>query len=209
MFTLPPVSPLTSMVEPALTQSVPVIVMVPPFASLPFARMEPSATVTSAPSTVISPPCSPGSSPDALRVPATRTVPWSPPSRKMRPFFSVTVLASITPLMLITFFIMPLAFFADRMTWPPSAWMEPEFEIRSLIRLPSLSRTCPSTGSLTVNLIRLSPTKSTVAASPETRPTVPRFAITTPLFSTDGAISAAKSDARILPSFRIDASGLV
>ena len=105
--------------------------------------------------------------------------------------------------------MMLLAFLADRMTWPPLAWMEPEFETRSLIRLPSLSRTCPSTASLTVNLIRLSPTKSTVAALPETRPTVPRFAITTPLLSTDGAINAAKSDARILPSFKIDASGLL
>ena len=120
-FTLPPVSPLTSMCPPALTQSVPVMVMVPPFASVPFAWMEPSATITLAPSTVISPPARPGSSPDAFRVPATLTVPWSPPPRKMNPSFSVTVFASTTPSMLMVFFMMLLAFLAVMMTWPPSA----------------------------------------------------------------------------------------
>jgi hypothetical protein len=48
-----------------------------------------------------------------------------------------------------------------------------------------------------------------VVASPDAMPTVPRFATTTPLLLTDGAINAAKSEARIFPSFKIDASGLL
>ena len=117
------------------------------------------ATVISLPNTLIAPPVSPACKPVATKDPLTVTEPVDPPSKTISPFTSLTLVASTTPLTLITLCITSVAVRAVIMTLPPCAVMRPEF---SMLALPSVGNV--ATGVLIAKLSNLSPTKSSVIA---------------------------------------------
>ena len=117
------------------------------------------ATLISLPNTLIAPPVSPACKPWANSDPLTVTEPVDPPSKTISPLTSFALVASTTPLTLITLCMTSVAVRAVIMTLPPCAVIRPEF---SILAFPSVGNV--ATGVLIAKLSNLSPTKSSVMA---------------------------------------------
>ena len=133
----------------------PPINAVPPPASPDTSIRAPGAKVTLSPSTATWPPVSPAPLPEASSVPDT-LVPPPEPDSTIWPLTAATLVASMMPLVLMTFSMTPLAAAAVSSTVPPSAASVPLFSMSA--RAPGA--TC-STGAVIANFNSPSPAKST------------------------------------------------
>ncbi len=142
--------------------------------------------------------------PGAARVPDTVTEPL-PPDRVMRPLWSWTLVAWITPPALMAFWRMVLAVAAVRRT--VGAWSWPCWLIRLLKGWPwALVRWLARVG-VTATDTRPSPVKSRVISRPLARIMVPSLAVINPWLTMPGARRAAGPVVVMRPWLRMVAGG--
>ncbi|EFV85397.1 hypothetical protein HMPREF0005_04489 [Achromobacter xylosoxidans C54] len=182
----------------------------PPPAAPDTSMAAPRATLTCSPVTTTLPPRSPALAPVASTVPATLTVPASPPDSTILPFCVPTALALTMPSVLTTLSITPLTARAVIRTVPPSARITPLLATRAETGLPSASLGSSLTAEVASKLSRPSPWKSTVTVLAPARATRPSLASITPELRTAGATSTARplSLMLIVPSLTIMALAL-
>ena len=148
----------------------------PPPASPEASMLVPLATTILSPVATMLPPVSPLSSPVALILPLATTVPLSPPDKIIRPLLLETLLAWITPLVLITLSITSLTARAEIDTTPPSARIEPLLLTRASTGLPSAPTGVVSTSDPTPKLSKPSPWKSSEKVFAPPSDTLPKRA---------------------------------